>query len=179
MVTNLDILHGASIDERKVYVYMWLYRTEKGDMPFYVGIGTKNRYKNKSSRSKKFKEFISTHECYPILCATHLTTYLAREVEKALKSELQNRGVVIIDAEDNSRERMKRVEEGIAAMPIVNGKRVSTKTGNEYGRPAIKLHDDFQKFLKKQKDGELSVRECCEQLGISRATWYNRLREVS
>ena len=38
---------------------------------------------------------------------------------------------------------------------------------------------DFKKFLKKQKDGELTVAECCEQLGISRATWYNRLKEVS
>ena len=72
----------------------------------------------------------------------------------------------------------KRREEGIAAMPVVNGKRVSTKTGNEYGRPTIKINDGFEKFLKKQKDGELSVRECCEQLGISRATWYNRLKEV-
>ena len=72
----------------------------------------------------------------------------------------------------------KRREEGIAAMPIVNGKRVSTKTGNEYGRPAVEI-DGFEKFLKKQKDGELSVKECCEQLGISRATWYNKLKEVS
>ena len=37
---------------------------------------------------------------------------------------------------------------------------------------------DFKNFLKKQKDGELTVAECCEQLGISRATWYNRLKEV-
>lgn len=73
----------------------------------------------------------------------------------------------------------KRRDEGIAAMPIINGKRVSTKTGNEYGRPTIQLDDSFQKLLKKQKDGELTVSECCEQLGISRATWYNRLREVS
>lgn len=72
----------------------------------------------------------------------------------------------------------KRREEGIAAMPIVNGKRVSTKTGREYGRPAKQISDSFQKFLKKQKDGELSVTECCKALGISRATWYNRLKEV-
>ena len=72
----------------------------------------------------------------------------------------------------------KRREEGIAAMPIVNGKRVSTKTGNEYGRPAIEISDDFQKFLKKQKDGDLTVAECCKELGISRATWYNKLKEV-
>ena len=71
----------------------------------------------------------------------------------------------------------KRREEGIAAMPIINGKRVSTKTGNEYGRPSIEI-EGFEKFLKKQKDGKLTVAECCEQLGISRATWYNKLKEV-
>lgn len=38
---------------------------------------------------------------------------------------------------------------------------------------------EFQKFLKKQKDGLLTVAECCKELGISRATWYNRLKEVS
>ena len=81
-------------------------------------------------------------------------------------------------AEQEREKTGKRREEGIAAMPIVNGKRVSSKTGNEYGRPTIKLNDSFEKFLKKQKDGELSVRECCEQLGISRATWYNKLKEV-
>ena len=72
----------------------------------------------------------------------------------------------------------RRRAEGIAAMPVVNGKRVSTKTGNEYGRPAIKIDDDFKKFLKKQKDGELSVAQCCAELGISRATWYNKVKEV-
>ena len=72
----------------------------------------------------------------------------------------------------------KRRDEGIAAMPIVNGKRVSTKTGNAYGRPSIEIDDSFEKFLKKQKDGELSVVECCKRLGISRATWYNKLKEV-
>ena len=52
-----------------------------------------------------------------------------------------------------------------------------TKEGWVDGRPR-KEPADFQNFVKKQKDGELSVRECCEQLGISRATWYNKLKEV-
>lgn len=72
----------------------------------------------------------------------------------------------------------KRRAEGIAAMPIVNGKRVSVKTGRTYGRQAIEIPDDFEKFLKKQKDGELTVAECCKELGISRSTWYNRVAEV-
>ena len=71
----------------------------------------------------------------------------------------------------------KRRAEGIAAMPIVNGKRVSIKKGTTYGRQAIALGDDFEKFLKKQKDGELTVAECCKELNISRRTWYNRVAE--
>jgi DNA sulfur modification protein DndB len=33
----------------------------------------------------------------------------------------------------------------------------------------------FEKSLKKQKEGILSVTECCKALGISRSTWYKRV----
>ena len=46
------------------------------------------------------------------------------------------------------------------------------------GRPT-KAIPDFEKFLKKQKDGQMTVNECCEALGIGRSTWYARAREVS
>lgn len=69
-----------------------------------------------------------------------------------------------------------RQREGIDAMPIVNGRHVSTKTGSTYGRKPNEL-PDLQKFVQKQKAGELSVKECCEALGISRRTWYNRVGE--
>lgn len=176
-MTNLESLQQCPFEKRKCYVYMWLYKSEKGDIPFYVGIGTNRRYKDKSSRSAKFKGFLAKHECYPTLCATNLTREIARDIEKRIKADLKNRDISILDGEDSRNERKKRREEGIAAMPIVNGKRVSTKTGNEYGRPSVEI-EGFEKFLKKQKDGELSVKECCEQLGISRATWYNKLKEV-
>ena len=45
------------------------------------------------------------------------------------------------------------------------------------GRKQIET-PDFEKFLKKQKDGEITVAECCKELGISRRTWYNRVAEV-
>lgn len=77
----------------------------------------------------------------------------------------------------NEREKThRRQREGIDAMQVVNGKKVSAKTGRTYGRQTVDV--DFEKFLKKQKDGEMSVTECCKELGISRATWYNRLKEV-
>lgn len=73
---------------------------------------------------------------------------------------------------------LKRQREGIDAMCVVEGKRISRKTGRAYGRQ-VKEIPDFQKFLQKQKGGELTVKECCDILGISRSTWYDRVREVS
>jgi DNA invertase Pin-like site-specific DNA recombinase len=46
------------------------------------------------------------------------------------------------------------------------------------GRPAKEI-PDFEKFLEKQKDGQMTVNECCKALGIGRSTWYARVREVS
>jgi DNA invertase Pin-like site-specific DNA recombinase len=82
-------------------------------------------------------------------------------------------------AEQEREKILKRQEEGIAAMPVVDGKKYSTKKGCTYGRKPVDLGDDFEKLLKKQKDGEMTVNECCKVLGIGRSTWYARVREAS
>lgn len=59
------------------------------------------------------------------------------------------------------------------------GKAICRETNPEW-REGRKVVDtpNFQKFLEKQKRGEMSVRECCDALKISRSTWYNRVSEV-
>ena len=59
------------------------------------------------------------------------------------------------------------------------GKEICRETKPDWkeGRKQIET-PDFEKFLKKQKDGEMTVTECCKKLGISRRTWYNRVSEV-
>lgn len=65
----------------------------------------------------------------------------------------------------------QRQAEGIAAMPVVDGKRVSGKTGRPMGRP-LGEYPDFQKFFKMQKDGSITVEAACKEMGISRSQWY-------
>jgi DNA invertase Pin-like site-specific DNA recombinase len=81
-------------------------------------------------------------------------------------------------AEQEREKILKRQKEGIAAMPVVDGKKYSTKKGCTYGRKAIPLGDDFENLARKQKDGEMTVSECCKALGIGRSTWYARVREL-
>ena len=70
---------------------------------------------------------------------------------------------------------LERQKEGIAAMETVGGRKISKRTGRGFGRPNEAV-PDFEKFLKKQKDGQMTVKECCAELGIDRNKWY---REVN
>ena len=64
----------------------------------------------------------------------------------------------------------KRRNEGIAAMPIVDGKRVSTKTGMPTGRPPRGI--DITEVRCRVAGGEITVTAACKELGISRSSWY-------
>lgn len=59
------------------------------------------------------------------------------------------------------------------------GKAICRENNPEWreGRKTVDI-PDFEKFLEKQKRGEMSVKECCDILKISRSTWYNRVSEV-
>lgn len=61
----------------------------------------------------------------------------------------------------------QRREEGIAAMPVVNGRKVSSRTGRGFGRAEVEV----DLVLKK---GE-TITDACNRLGISRTTYYRKL----
>lgn len=74
-------------------------------------------------------------------------------------------------AEQEWKKIKKRREEGIAAMPVdENGRKVSSRTGRGFGRES----KDVDLSL---RPGE-SVTEACERIGISRNTYYRKLREA-
>ena len=78
-------------------------------------------------------------------------------------------------AEQERNKTRNRQREGIAAMKVVNGKKISAKSGRAYGRPASEI-SDFEKYFAMQKNGVMTVPECCAALGISKGTWYNRVK---
>ena len=59
------------------------------------------------------------------------------------------------------------------------GKTICRENNPEWreGRKVVEI-PEFEKFLEKQKRGEISVQDCCKYLKISRSTWYNRVAEV-
>lgn len=140
----------------------------------------------------KFTELINKLQKGDTLVVTKLDRFSRTAGEGAeLVKQLHNRGVMIhilnmgmVDnttmgklmvtmllafaefEHDNILERLNTGKEIAKA----HGKRVD-------GRAPIEL-PEFEKFLKKQKEGLMTVNECCEQLGISRRTWYNRVAKA-
>lgn len=81
-------------------------------------------------------------------------------------------------AQEEREKILMRQREGLEAMPVVNGKKVSAKTGRPIGNQEIEV-PEFPKFFEKTKKGEMSVVECCNELGISRSKWYRLVKEAS
>lgn len=52
------------------------------------------------------------------------------------------------------------------------------KEGYREGRPRIET-PDLEKFIKLQKEGKLTVAQCCKELSISRPSWYNKVKEYN
>lgn len=64
----------------------------------------------------------------------------------------------------------------------MSGKAVAKSNNPDWreGRKVLEIDENlFSELRAKNKKGELTVAECCVQLGISRSLWYNKLREIA
>ncbi len=77
-------------------------------------------------------------------------------------------------AQRETENRKKRQREGLDAMKIcaTTGKRISEKTGNVMGRPAVKLPENFESIYNRVQKDELSTAEAMVLLGIKKTSYF-------
>lgn len=63
----------------------------------------------------------------------------------------------------------RRQEEGIAA---------AKARGVKFGRPEVKIPNDFEEIIRQWEQKQLSVADITKQYGMSEATFYRKLREA-
>lgn len=134
--------------------------------------------RNKAEVKAELEWFKQNHVIVRILDVP--TTLIDFQGQDWIKDMVNNVIIEVLGsiAEQERLKILKRQREGIDAMTTdPMGRKISKKTGNPYGRQPKKT-PDLEKFLKKQKGGHLTVKECCEQLGISRSVWYDRTRMI-
>ena len=100
------------------------------------------------------------------------TTLMTLPGQEWVQDMLNNILIEVIGA-IAEQERVKihnRMMEGLAA-------KKARGDWDDYGRPEKKIDNDlFAELLEKNRRGEMTVDQCCAVLGISRGTWYNRIR---
>ena len=71
----------------------------------------------------------------------------------------------------------KRQQQGIDVMPIVDGKRVSLKTGRPTGRPAAQKPENWDKVYACWKNKEITAVKAMEILNLKPNTFYKFAKE--
>ena len=70
-----------------------------------------------------------------------------------------------------------RQKQGIAAMKIIDGKKVSLKTGRPTGRPAIGFPTDWNEIYSKWKNGEITAVTARQILSLKTNTFYKLVHQ--
>lgn len=71
----------------------------------------------------------------------------------------------------------KRQRQGIDVMPIVNGRRISTKTGKPSGRANATYPDNWQEVYEQWQDGEITAVKAMEKMKLKRTTFYKLAKQ--
>jgi len=69
-----------------------------------------------------------------------------------------------------------RQRQGIDVMPIIDGKRTSTKTGRPTGRPNAKFPKRWDEIYKRWCAGEITAVAAMKELGLKKATYYSLVK---
>lgn len=70
---------------------------------------------------------------------------------------------------------MERQKEGLDAMPVYNGKKISAKTGRSIGRPAISYPEGWSEYFDAWKRNEMSAKEFMKCVNLRKTTFYRLL----
>lgn len=71
---------------------------------------------------------------------------------------------------------LARQRQGIDAMKVVDGKKVSLKTGRPTGRPEIGYPEHWDEYYRKWKDRQITGAACRQILGLKTNTFYKLAR---
>ena len=80
-------------------------------------------------------------------------------------------------AQQETEFRKERQMQGINAMPIIDGKKVSKKTNRPIGRPTIEYPNNWEEIYNSWKNKEITGVKAYEQLNLKKTTFYKLVKE--
>lgn len=146
--------------------YVYRFVNDDWGVPFYVGKGSKARYKSLSGRSEHIKAICSKFNWHTEIVRYFDSEIVAYEYEKRLKEEYKSVGYPIIDGETsiiNKLSQRRGIEKAKAQGKYIGRKPVTIPDFDEY----------YQRYLKR----EINKTELAKELKISRPTLDKLINE--
>lgn len=171
-----DKMSGKSMD-RPDYQRM-ISKLESGDLVIFSSLDRMSRNYEDIAHEWELITKVKGADILILDMADLLDTRKSKDLLGTLISDLVVRllGYVAQSERENIRKRQK---EGIAAMPVdENGRKVSKKTGRGFGRQE-KRPENFAEVLRRQRAGEISLKDALSLTGVGRTRWYELCRENS
>lgn len=69
-----------------------------------------------------------------------------------------------------------RQKQGIAVMQVVDGKKISTRTGNPYGRPKAEFPTNWEDVYPQWKANQITAVKAMELMQLTKNTFYNLVK---
>lgn len=79
-------------------------------------------------------------------------------------------------AQQETEFRKKRQTEGVNAMEIKNGKKVSSRTGKPLGRPTAEKPSNWTDVIKRWENGEITAVQSMKEMNMTKTTFYKLLK---
>ena len=70
----------------------------------------------------------------------------------------------------------RRQKQGMDVMPVINGKKISLKTGRPTGRPNAEFPDNWENYYYRWRLGKMTATKCMEILKLKRSTFYKLVK---
>lgn len=100
---------------------------------------------------------------------------LSKELDKTFIADLTLQILSYVATKERLNTRTRQ-RQGIDAMPIINGKRVSSKTGNATGRPAAQFPEEWEEYYTDWKAGNITAKKCMDDMELKRTTFYKLVK---
>lgn len=156
-------------EERQHYLYVWCYKEDGEEIPFYVGRGIGGRWKETQRRSRAVYDVLRVKECYPVKVFTGLTEWAAIVLEQVVKDSLKNAGFVLCDGEHDEEQRKTAQRRGIE---------IAKREGKYKGRKPVEVDKyKFAQLYEEVQRGERSNKYVMDTLGLKRNTYYKLVEE--
>ena len=149
----------------KFYVYVFI-NDDWGSIPFYVGKGSKNRYKSIKDRSKHILSICEKSNWHSEIIRYFGDEIQALNFEAELKKKYKEQGFPIIDGEITIRKEAQR--EGIKA---------AKEKGIHIGRRKTVYPDNWEDVYNSWKKHEITAKVAMELTNLKRTTFYKLVKQ--